>query len=72
MFFLLELSPSSPSAKPKDRNERGETGLHICAKKGDLDGAKKLLDQGSNPNMTDFAGEWLEVHLKLSLTLFAF
>lgn len=55
-MFLLELSPNSQSGKPKDRNERGETGLHICAKKGDQDGAKKLLDQGINPNVTDFAG----------------
>lgn len=30
--------------------------MHICAKKGDIDGAKKLLDQGIDPNATDFAG----------------
>jgi ankyrin repeat protein len=55
---FLELSPNSQSQsnKAKDRNERGETPLHIAAKKGDLDGAKKLLEQGSNPNVTDFAG----------------
>lgn len=55
--FISELSPNSPVGKPKDRNERGETALHICAKKGDLDGAKKLLDQGTDPNATDFAGK---------------
>lgn len=56
-FHSVELSPNSQSGKPKDRNERGETALHIAAKKGDVDGAKKLLDQGINPNVTDFAGE---------------
>ena len=61
---FLELSPNSQSGKPKDRNERGETALHICAKKGDLDGAKKLLDQGINPNVTDFAGNISIAHMK--------
>lgn len=51
------MNPSSPLGKPKDRNERGETALHICAKKGDLEGAKKLLEQSVDPNTTDFAGE---------------
>lgn len=63
---VSELSPNSQSGKPKDRNERGETSLHICAKKGDYEGAKKLLEQGSNPNVTDFAGklkELFELHL---------
>jgi ankyrin repeat protein len=59
MFSILaELSPNSQNNyKPRERNERGETPLHIAAKKGDIDGAKKLLEQGSNPNVTDFAGE---------------
>ena len=56
-FFFVELSPNSQSGKVKDRNERGETALHICAKKGDVDGTKKLLDQGMDPNSTDFAGK---------------
>lgn len=56
-MFFLELSPNSQNNKAKDRNERGETPLHIAAKKGDLEGAKKLLEQGSNPNVTDFAGK---------------
>lgn len=55
--FFLDLSPNSQNNKAKDRNERGETPLHIAAKKGDLEGAKKLLEQGSNPNVTDFAGK---------------
>lgn len=55
--FIVELSPNSQNVKPKDRNERGETALHICAKKGDLEGVKKLLEQGANPNATDFAGK---------------
>lgn len=54
---ILELSPNSQATKPKDRNERGETALHICAKKGDLEAAKKLLESGVSPNVTDFAGK---------------
>lgn len=42
----------------RDRiNERGETALHLSSKKGDQETVKKLLEQGSNPNVTDFAGE---------------
>lgn len=64
MFInVLELSPNSQSGKLKDRNERGETSLHICAKKGDVEGAKKLLDQGIDPNVTDFAGMLNNFHL---------
>lgn len=55
--LILELSPNSQTVKPKDRNERGETALHICAKKGDLEAAKKLLESGVSPNVTDFAGK---------------
>lgn len=48
----------------RDRiNERGETALHLSSKKGDQETVKKLLEQGSNPNVTDFAGEWsLDIH----------
>lgn len=42
----------------RDRiNERGETALHLSSKKGDQETVKKLLEQGSNPNVTDFAGK---------------
>ena len=54
--MLSELSPNSQNNRVKDRNERGETPLHIAAKKGDFEAAKKLLEQGTNPNATDFAG----------------
>ncbi|CAO1316770.1 unnamed protein product [Diamesa tonsa] len=56
-----ELSPGSQRDKAKDRNERGETPLHIAAKKGDSECIRKLLDQGINPNASDFAG-WTPLH----------
>jgi ankyrin repeat protein len=64
VHLFLELSPNSQSNKTKDRNERGETALHIASKKGDLDGVKKLLEQGSNPNVTDFAGKLISNPIK--------
>lgn len=66
---ILELSPNSQTVKPKDRNERGETALHICAKKGDLEAAKKLLESGVSPNVTDFAGKYSSLQLKLPVFL---
>lgn len=69
LITLLELSPGSQRDKPKDRNERGETPLHIAAKKGDPDGTKKLLDQGINPNGTDFAGKLERIQLNVPMSL---
>lgn len=45
-------------ARSRDRNERGETAMHVAAIKGDQDGVKKLLDQGMGPNTSDFAGSF--------------
>lgn len=44
-------------ARSRDRNERGETAMHVAAIKGDQDGIKKLLEQGMSPNVADFAGK---------------
>lgn len=71
-FSATELSPGSSSggggggssntsnngpARSRDRNERGETAMHVAAIKGDQDGIKKLLEQGMSPNVADFAGK---------------
>lgn len=44
-------------ARSRDRNERGETAMHVAAIKGDQEGIKKLLEQGMSPNVPDFAGK---------------
>lgn len=41
----------------QQRNERGETPLHVAAIRGDHDQVKKLLDQGQDPDVPDFAGK---------------
>ncbi|XP_063701418.1 ankyrin repeat domain-containing protein 12 isoform X2 [Culicoides brevitarsis] len=57
-----ELSPGSHApARSRDRNERGETALHVAAIKGDHESVRKLLDQGMDANVTDFAG-WTPLH----------
>ncbi|CAG4929429.1 unnamed protein product [Parnassius apollo] len=45
----------------QQRNERGETPLHVAAIRGDHEQVKKLLDQGQNPDVPDFAG-WTPLH----------
>lgn len=60
VVIVVELSPGGQSylpARSRDRNERGETALHVAAIKGDHEGVKKLLDQGMSPNVADFAGK---------------
>ena len=39
------------------RNERGETPLHTACIKGDLKMVLSLIEQGSEVNATDHAGE---------------
>lgn len=57
-LFHTELSPNNHTpARSRDRNERGETAMHVAAIKGDHDGVKKLLEQGMGPNVGDFAGK---------------
>lgn len=62
--FSAESPPVEPPkpepykpARSRDRNERGEAPLHVAAIKGDQDVCKKLLEQGTNPNVADFAGK---------------
>ncbi|XP_026322920.1 ankyrin repeat domain-containing protein 11 isoform X3 [Hyposmocoma kahamanoa] len=56
--------PSAGEERKKSRqqrNLRGETSLHVAAIKGDHEQVKKLLDQGQNPDVPDFAG-WTPLH----------
>ncbi|XP_062525397.1 ankyrin repeat domain-containing protein 11 isoform X4 [Bombyx mori] len=39
----------------QQRNERGETPLHVASIRGDHDQVKKLIDQGQDPDVPDFA-----------------
>lgn len=47
---------SSSSTRSRDRNERGETPLHLAAIKGDVEQVCKLLAHRADPNVADFAG----------------
>ena len=58
------LSQSSQNAvvlSQKSRNKKGETPLHLAAIKGDLALARKLINDGADPNMKDYAG-WTPLH----------
>lgn len=50
-------SPSSGS-RSRDRNERGETPLHLAAIKGDVEQVCRLLAHRADPNVADFAGKF--------------
>lgn len=50
-------SPSTvTNFRSRDRNERGETPLHLAAIKGDVEQVCKLLAHRADPNVADFAG----------------
>lgn len=51
-------TPGGSGKKDKihKRNERGETMLHLCTIRGDLDAMKELVRQGADVNVQDFAG----------------
>lgn len=51
-------SPSSSSSRSRERNERGETPLHLAAIKGDVEQVCKLLAHRADPNVADFAGNF--------------
>lgn len=64
-----ESIPKSPGGttysfpRQKDRNERGETPLHLAAIKGDIEQVTKLLSNRYDPNVADFAGEIIEIYI---------
>lgn len=58
---------SSSSSRSRDRNERGETPLHLAAIKGDVEQVCKLLAHRADPNVADFAGNF---HFSLKLAFF--
>ena len=43
------------------RNERGETPLHIAAIKGDIANLKKLIKNGADVQLKDYAGRSLSI-----------
>lgn len=60
-FRIPDPTPSNHSSSPaprRERNERGETPLHVAAIKGEVESVKRLLEQGANPNTRDFAGNF--------------
>lgn len=54
-------SPSSNLSRSRDRNERGETPLHLAAIKGDIEQVSKLLAHRADPNVADFAGNLMSL-----------
>lgn len=54
---------SSGNSKTRDRNERGETPLHLAAIKGDVEQVSRLLAHRADPNVADFAGNLITVFL---------
>ncbi|CAK1554100.1 unnamed protein product [Leptosia nina] len=62
-----DVPPAAPTPSEErkrtrqQRNERGETPLHVAAIRGDHHQVKKLLARGQDPNVTDFAG-WTPLH----------
>lgn len=55
-------SPSSNLSRSRDRNERGETPLHLAAIKGDIEQVSKLLAHRADPNVADFAGNLMSLN----------
>lgn len=53
-------SPGGANSRSRDRNERGETPLHLAAIKGDVEQVCKLLAHRADPNVTDFAGTFTQ------------
>jgi len=51
-------TPSPPEARRIRRcNGRGETPLHRAAIRGDIEAIRRLLQEGADPNVADFAGK---------------
>jgi len=51
-------TPAAAAADKKlnKRNERGETALHVAAIRGDCKQMKKLIKNGADVNVKDYAG----------------
>lgn len=64
-------SPSSSYSRTRDRNERGETPLHLAAIKGDVEQVCKLLAHRADPNVADFAGNLMSLLICRPLRLSA-
>ncbi|XP_062068561.1 ankyrin repeat domain-containing protein 31 isoform X4 [Lepus europaeus] len=58
---LLGKFPEKKTAGINKRNARGESRLHLAARRGNLSLVKTLIDSGANVNLKDHAG-WTPLH----------
>ena len=58
MFTKVKSRKGKVNSRVYRRNERGETPLHIAAMKGDVTAIKKLIKEGAEVGVKDYAGKF--------------